>query len=205
MIIIIDYGMGNTGSILNMLKKIGAPSSKISSDMDDIVRADKLILPGVGAFDKAMTNLENAGIKHILHKKVIEDKTPILGICLGIQLFARKSEEGNLPGLSWLDAEVKKFNFGFDNSLKIPHMGWNLIKPKKPSLLLKGLETESRFYFVHSYHIVCKDGSDELSQTLYGYHITSAVEKDNILGVQFHPEKSHKFGMQLFRNFVEYY
>jgi glutamine amidotransferase len=205
MIVIVDYGMGNSGSILNMLKKVGVPSL-ISSLPNDIEQADKLILPGVGAFDKAMINLKNLGIIPVLSQKVIEGKTPILGICLGMQLLANSSEEGQLPGLAWIDAEVKKFQFGANESrLKIPHMGWNLINVKKPSLLLKDLETGSRFYFVHSYHMVCKDKRDELTETFHGYYVTSAVEKNNILGVQFHPEKSHKFGMKLLENFVEYF
>jgi glutamine amidotransferase len=205
MLVIIDYGMGNTGSIVNMLKKIGVDAT-LSAEYDKIQKAHKLILPGVGAFDKAMTNLQTLGIIPLLNRKVIEQKTPILGICLGLQLLAKRSEEGQLPGLGWIDAEVKKFRFKMDQSyLKIPHMDWDLIKIKKESLLLRDLGKNARFYFVHSYHMVCNDSEDELTETLYGYNFTSSIQKNNILGVQFHPEKSHKFGLKLLTNFVRYF
>ncbi len=205
MIVIIDYGMGNAGSVVNMLKVAGA-KAVVSSDFKEIEQADKLILPGVGAFDKAMANLRDLELLSVLNQKVIQQKTPILGICLGVQLFANSSEEGQLAGLGWIDAEVKKFRFETNLShLKIPHMGWNLIKVKKESLLLKELEKDCRFYFVHSYHIVCNDSEDELTETFYGYGFTSSVQKDNVLGVQFHPEKSHKFGLKLLSNFVRYF
>jgi imidazole glycerol-phosphate synthase subunit HisH len=205
MIVIIDYNMGNTGSIVNMLKTVGA-KAMISSNPKEIEQADKLILPGVGAFDKAMTNLKELEIIPLLNQKVVQQKTPILGICLGAQLLANSSEEGVLPGLGWIDAQVKRFRFEPSQThLKIPHMGWNLIKIKKESLLLKNLEINSRFYFVHSYHIVCKNSEDVLTETFHGYDFTSSVQKGNILGVQFHPEKSHKFGLKLLKNFVEYF
>jgi len=203
-IVIVDYGMGNLGSIKNMLLRIGS-KGVISSDIADIERASKLILAGVGAFDNAMKNVFALDLAPVLNSKVIEDKTPILGICLGMQVMANKSEEGKLPGLGWIDAEVKRFRFGEENRhLKIPHMGWNLIKVRKYMQLLNGLGNESRFYFVHSYHMVCRNVRDKMTTTFYGYDFVSSVLQGNIAGVQFHPEKSHKFGMQLMKNFAEF-
>ncbi|MEW6608430.1 MAG: imidazole glycerol phosphate synthase subunit HisH [bacterium] len=201
MIVIIDYSMGNSGSILNMLKKIGANAIS-SSKMPDIEKADKLILPGVGAFDNGMTNLNKSGLIPILNEIIFNKKIPILGICLGMQLLAKRSEEGTLSGLGWLDAEVVRFKFDTSCNLKIPHMGWDTVELVKENCMFKGLE-QSRFYFVHSYHVVCHNRLDILAETCYGYNFVSAVQKDNIIGVQFHPEKSHKFGMTLLRNFVE--
>jgi glutamine amidotransferase len=195
--------MGNLGSIKNMFKHLNIPSI-ISSELSDIESADKLILPGVGAFDNGMKNIVEKGLTTVLNKIVIEEKIPILGICLGMQLFARKSDEGKLPGLGWIDAEINKFRFdGNNGDLKIPHMGWNLVETKKESRLFDKMYDEPRFYFVHSYHLLCMDDSNELCQTNYGYNFTSGVEKNNIYGVQFHPEKSHKFGMKLLENFAK--
>ena len=201
MIAVIDYKMGNVGSIINMLKKIGVEGI-ISSDPEIIKRAEKLILPGVGAFDAGMKNLKDSGLLSVIEDKVIIEKTPILGICLGMQLFAKKSEEGSLAGLGWIDAEVRKFSFK-NHELKIPHMGWNTIAVLKQDNLLKDMPEQSRFYFVHSYYFVCNDTTDALLSTDYGLNFVSAVKKNNIVGVQFHPEKSHKFGMKLLRNFAE--
>ena len=196
--------MGNFGSIKNMLRKIGV-KGVISCDIADIERADKLILAGVGAFDNAMKNILTLGLAPVLNRKVIEDRTPILGICVGMQVMANRSEEGKLPGLGWIDAEVKRFRFGEENRhLKVPHMGWNLIKIRKHNPVLNRLESESRFYFVHSYHMVCRNVRDEMTTTFYGYDFVSSVFQGNIVGVQFHPEKSHKFGMQLLKNFAEF-
>jgi len=192
--------MGNLGSIRNMLKKIGM-DSEITSDLDKIKQAKKLILPGVGAFDNGMENIEKMGLLPILNQLVLEKKTPVLGICLGMQLMTRRSEEGKLSGLGWIQADTKRFNFK-ENGLKIPHMGWNNIQIKKNEPITKDLNNKSRFYFVHSYHAVCDDQTDTLFETNYGYNFTSAFSRDNIIGVQFHPEKSHKFGMQLLGNFA---
>ena len=203
MIVIVDYGTGNLGSIHNMLKKIGA-DALISSDISTIENADKLILPGVGSFDNAMENLNNLGLPHILKKKVIKEKTYILGICLGIQLFTERSAEGNLPGLGWIEGETIKFKLNKNQTtLKIPHMRWNTVKIKKNSLLFKNMYNDARFYFVHSYHVVCDNEQDILSMTCHGYDFVSAIQKENIIGVQFHPEKSHKFGMKILQNFAE--
>lgn len=202
MITIINYNAGNIKSIQNMLKRIGAKSC-ISSNVEEIEQAEKLILPGVGHFDYGMRNLQESGLIGVLNKKVVADKVPLLGICLGAQLLGNKSEEGIIPGLGWIDMEVVKFDENkLPKNLKIPHMSWNEIIIKKQSELLAGLNNESRFYFVHSYHMKCNDENDVLANTNYGYEFTSAVEKDNIYGVQFHPEKSHKFGMRLLENFV---
>jgi glutamine amidotransferase len=201
MISIIDYKMGNVGSIKNMLSRIGV-ESVITSDYKVIQSSKGIILPGVGGFDKAMTNLSQMDILPLLNSLVINDKKPILGICLGMQIMARNSEEGKMPGLGWIDAEIKKFRFKDDNiNLKIPHMGWNEIIEKKESEFLKNMYNNSRFYFVHSYHMISNKQDDILTSTSYGYEFVSAIEKGNIIGVQFHPEKSHKYGMRLLENF----
>ena len=203
MIVVIDYGMGNLGSIANMLKKVGAKSI-IASDVATLERADKLILPGVGAFDNGMQRLKDLGLLAVLNHKVLQDKTPILGLCLGMQLFTRRSEEGILPGLGWIDAETVRFHFASDqNELRIPHMGWNTVQIKHSSPLWYEMYPDARFYFVHSYHLVCHNDEDVTTATFYGYEFASSVTQGNIAGTQFHPEKSHKFGMRLFKNFVE--
>ncbi|HLP55765.1 MAG TPA: imidazole glycerol phosphate synthase subunit HisH [Fluviicola sp.] len=203
MIAIIDYGLGNLGSIKNMLKKIGT-ESMITSDPEVIANAPKLILPGVGAFDNGMSNLRERGLVELLNKKVLEEKTPILGICLGMQLFTNKSEEGELPGLGWIDAETVKFAMN-DRKFPVPHMGWEYVTPQKESKLWDGMFEKNKFYFVHSYYVKCNQPSDVLLTTNYSHDYDSGFEKGNIVGVQFHPEKSHKYGMQLFRNFVNHY
>ena len=205
MIIIVDYGLGNLGSIYNMLKKIGA-EAEISSDPARILEAGKLLLPGVGAFDNGMKNLEELGLISVLEKKVISEKTPLLGICLGMQLLTKRSEEGAREGLGWIDAETVKFNFtGTEGKLKVPNMGWNHVQVVKESKLMKDMYPEPRFYFVHSYHVKCNDPEDELLKSDYGFGYTSGFERDNIIGVQFHPEKSHKYGMKLLQNFADNY
>jgi glutamine amidotransferase len=203
MIAIIDYGMGNLGSIANMLKKIGA-KAVITSEAATIDAAEKLILPGVGAFDNGMKNLNDLGLIPLLNTKVLKQKTPVLGVCLGMQLITKSSEEGTLPGLGWVEAKTVKFEFnGKPHNLKIPHMGWNFMDLKQDNSILADMYESPRFYFVHSYHVVCQDQKDVLATTDYGYEFASAIAKENIIGMQFHPEKSHKFGMRLFKNFVE--
>lgn len=202
MITIVDYGAGNIGSIQNMIRKIGGMAI-VSSKEEDILNAEKLILPGVGSFDYGMRQLNESGLISALNKKVLEEKVPILGICLGVQLFTKGSEEGDLPGLSWFDAETVKFNIPSEQKLKVPHMGWNEIVKKKDSMLLEDMYSDPRFYFVHTYHLKCNILSDVLTETIYGYNFVSALEKENIVGVQFHPEKSHKFGMKIFNNFIK--
>ena len=203
MIAIVDYGMGNLGSIANMFKKVGAQST-ISSDPQIIEAAEKLILPGVGAFDNGMKNLAQRGLADLLNVQVLQHKKPILGLCLGMQLFTRTSEEGQLQGLGWLNAKTVRFKFDEASArLKIPHMGWNTLRIQKPHHLLADLGTDVRFYFVHSYHLLCNDPESVLATTTYGYDFASVVVQENILGAQFHPEKSHKFGMKLLKNFAE--
>lgn len=202
MITIIDYNTCNVGSIQNMLRKLGY-DSLITNTIEDIERADKLILPGVGAFDKGMQNLKSLGLIPVLDRKV-KNGTPILGICLGYQLLSKSSEEGAVEaGLGWIDAETIKFKFE-DNSIRVPHMGWNSLKNTEKSILFKGIVDDNRFYFVHSYYVRCNDESIKAAETDYAGDFTSAIEKNNIFGVQFHPEKSHKHGMIVLKNFAEY-
>jgi glutamine amidotransferase len=201
MTVIIDYGLGNLGSIANMIKKIGH-TSIITSDLEEIKNASKLILPGVGSFDNGMRNLAELGMIEVLNQKVLIEKTPVLGICLGMQLMTKSSEEGKLAGLGWIDAQTKKF---ISDTLKIPHMGWNILKHQKESKLFDELESEKRYYFVHSYYVECLNKEDMLTLTTYTHDFVSSFERDNIIGAQFHPEKSHKFGMNLLTNFVERY
>ena len=202
MLVIIDYGLGNLASVLNMFKKIGVTNVSISNNEEVIAKADKLLLPGVGAFDAGMDNLEKSGLIPLLTKKVMEDKTPILGICLGMQLLTNSSEEGIKKGLGWINAETIKFNLEPTLKLKVPHMGWNYISVKKENSLIS-LNSKHRFYFVHSYHVKCNDKSQELATSHFGSDFTCMVNKNNIYGAQFHPEKSLKFGMSLFTNFAK--
>lgn len=201
MIAIIDYGAGNLGSISNMLNKLGQPGV-VTSEGDIIAKADKIILPGVGKFDYGMNQLIGSGLIDILNKKANQEKVPVLGICLGAQLMAQKSEEGKLPGLGWFDAEVKKFNFSTDNSLRIPHMGWNSITVNKQNPLIPISRQEQRFYFVHSYYLKSNTSSEILFTSEYGCQFISGLSNENIFAVQFHPEKSHKYGLHLFKNFL---
>lgn len=200
MIAILDYGMGNVKSIYNMLKKVGVDSI-ITSDPEIVAKAEKYILPGVGAFDHGMTNLRNSSFFNILEKNVIIEKKPILGICLGMQLLTNSSEEGIETGLGWVDAKTIKFDLK-DQDLAIPHMGWNKTNPTNTNDIFKNLE-ENRFYFVHSYYVICNDDENILATANYGQTFTCGIYKNNVYGVQFHPEKSHKFGMQLLKNFGE--
>lgn len=200
-IVIINFGMGNLGSIQNMFKKIGIPAV-ISSEPKAIAQAEKLVLPGVGSFDIGISQLDAMGFIPVLHDKVIRDKTPVLGICLGMQLMTKSSEEGRLPGLGWIDAATVRFRHDPASPLKVPHMGWNTVNVRKISPLFADMYPEPRFYFVHSFHAECRDAADVLTTTHYGYDFVSAFQRGNITGVQYHPEKSHKFGMRLLNNWA---
>jgi imidazole glycerol-phosphate synthase subunit HisH len=201
MITIVNYGLGNLGSIENMLKKIGVSDVKISQNFEDILSADKLILPGVGSFDAGMQKINDSGLLPILNQAVLENKKPVLGICLGMQLMTKSSEEGQLPGLGWINAQATKFEFE-DSDLKIPHMGWNSVDVID-NHLKDELPNPSKFYFVHSYFIQCHEKQDELLSCNYGHPFVAGFKKENIMGVQFHPEKSHKYGMALLNYFVK--
>jgi len=201
MIVIVDYGMGNLGSIKNMFKKIGVFAT-ITSDRDQIKNAKKIVLPGVGSFDEGMKNIERLGIDHIIYEKA-RAKTPILGICLGMQLLFKCSDEGIQRGLDLISGTVKKFDYS-NYQLRIPHMGWNSASISKPNnALLRDLPADSRFYFVHSYYAQCNSENNVILKTKYGVDFHSGVCHNNIWGVQFHPEKSHKYGMKIFQNFSE--
>lgn len=202
MILIIDYGVGNVHSILNMFKKIGI-DAKLSEHPNEVLSADKVILPGVGSFDYGMKQLKESGYYDTVLKYAREVKKPLLGICLGMQMLGLSSEEGFEPGLGLIPFRNIKFKFN-DNKLKVPHMGWNLVKSVKSNEKFSENFTEDfRFYFVHSYYAVCEKQENILLTCDYGFEFSAAVQKDNIYGVQFHPEKSHKFGMQLLKNFAE--
>lgn len=199
MIVIVDYGMGNLGSIVNMFKKIGV-NAVISGDPEVISNAPKLLLPGVGSFDRAMERIYELNLKPVLDEQALVVRKPILGICLGMQLLTRGSEEGKLPGLGWVAADCVRFpNIP---GLRIPHMGWNAVQPVTPSLLTQNLPAESRFYFVHSYHVRVDKEHNSVLKCQYGVSFDAAIQKDNIFGAQFHPEKSHRFGIQLLNNFA---
>lgn len=203
MIAIIDYNMGNVGSVANMIKHVGG-SSILTNKIEDIKKAEKIILPGVGSFDTGMQNLEELDLIGILKKRVLSDKIPVLGICLGMQLLSESSEEGVAQGLGWIEAETILFSFKKDKSLTIPHMGWNDVTINPENIgLFENMYDEPRFYFDHSYHFVCKNDEEIMAKSEYGYEFTCAVHKENIYGMQFHPEKSHKYGMRIFENFVK--
>ena len=201
-VIIVDYGMGNMQSIRKRLTKLGIESI-VTSDSSEILHANKIILPGVGHFRKAMDNLTNLGLVEVLGEAVLHNKTPVLGICLGMQLMGKFSEEGGVDGLGWIDGVVNKFRIQDTLRYKAPSMGWNNILQKKESKLLEGVSEDSEYYFIHGYHFVSRNPEDILAESDYSYCFASAIERDNIYGVQFHPEKSHDAGLMLIRNFVE--
>lgn len=201
MIAIIDYGLGNVQAIANVYKGLFL-EAEIVAQPSGLREADKLILPGVGAFDQAMQLLDQSGLRQTVDELVMEDRVPVLGICVGMQMLANSSAEGKLPGLGWIDAAVKRFDFSASQNPEfIPHMGWNNIQPVRESPLLRELNVESRFYFLHSYYMNCRNREDVIAFTPYGIDFACAVNRDNVYGVQFHPEKSHGFGIQLLKNF----
>jgi glutamine amidotransferase len=203
MITIIDYGLGNIRAFVNVYERLNI-KTKVAHRAEDIKGAAKIILPGVGAFDYAMSQLNASGMRDELEKQILENKIPMVGICVGMQILAKSSDEGNLPGLGWIDGNVKIF----DSSLipyktRLPHMGWNNINPVSNCQLLSGFSEQSRFYFLHSYYFVCHNKENIISTTEYGITYASAVNRENIYGIQFHPEKSHSNGIQLLHNFAK--
>ena len=201
-ITIVNYGMGNLGSIVNMLKKIGV-AAIVTSEPAAVASAQKLILPGVGSFDGAMENLHATGLVEALEKAVRVEATPILGLCLGMQLFTQNSEEGQRPGLGWIDAQTVRFKFDGRDGLKVPHMGWSVIRARPDDALFRMRDNRTpRFYFAHSYYVVTEHESDILAEADYGHPFVAAVQHENVVGLQFHPEKSHSFGFDVLRNFA---
>jgi glutamine amidotransferase len=199
MIVVVDYDMGNVGSIANMMKKIGH-TVQVSADPETIRKADRLIIPGVGHFDAGMQNIRARGLVDVLNEKVVAQRTPVLGICLGMQLLGDKSGEGDSAGLGWIPSESVRFS---NEALRVPHMGWSEVA-QTDHWLFAGEPADMRFYFVHSYHVVCKEPADRIATASYGIDFSAAIARGHIVGVQFHPEKSHRFGMQLLRNFASH-
>jgi imidazole glycerol-phosphate synthase subunit HisH len=202
MIVIVDYGMGNLGSIKNMFKHLRVEAA-VSADPEVIASADKLVLPGVGHFDHGMRQIKERGLREVLDRRALQDKIPVLGICLGMQLLLESSEEGAEAGLGWVKGRVVRFDAArAAGKIRVPHMGWNVAKPIKESPLTDGLGSDPRFYFVHSFHAADSAPADALLITPYGYEFVSGLQSANLYGVQFHPEKSHRFGLRLLQNFA---
>ncbi|WP_420963292.1 imidazole glycerol phosphate synthase subunit HisH [Brucella sp. IR073] len=203
LITIVDYGTSNLGSMRNMLKKIGV-RSEIASTPEAVLSAGKIIIPGVGAFDAGMRKLQQSGLIEALNHKALVEKVPILGVCLGMQLMTEGSEEGELPGLGWVSARTVRFDQKSNPSLRVPHMGWNLVRAVKDAPLANGAKEDARFYFAHSYFVSPGNRDDVVLEATYGnQNFAAAFQKDNIMGAQFHPEKSHRYGIAFLRNFVE--
>ena len=203
MITLIDYGVGNINAFANVYKRLNI-ETRIAKTSEDLESADKLILPGVGSFDYAMTQLNNSGMRERLDQLVLKEKVPVIGICVGMQMMANRSDEGACEGLKWIDADVVKFDPSrIDYVTKLPHMGWNDVTPTKPNNLFKELEEDSLFYFLHSYYFKCNDMQDSIAISEYGDSFTCAVNRDNVYGIQFHPEKSHHYGEILLNNFAK--
>ena len=202
MIAIINYGSGNIQAIGNIYKRLNIPFV-VASAPDDLGSADRVILPGVGAFDQAMSELEKSGMRQALERVVVVEQKPILGICVGMQLLAKSSEEGQVPGLGWIDGVVKRFDrSSIQQTTHLPHMGWNTVTPLKDNPLFDNVDLSAGYYFLHSYYFSCNSQADVLAETDYGVRFASAVSRENIHGVQFHPEKSHQAGIQLLKTFA---
>lgn len=203
MITIVDGGLSNLGSVANMLKHIGV-ACRITANPSDVRAAERLILPGVGAFDNGMKSLEERGLIDALNHAVRDKAAPVLGICLGMQLLTDGSDEGERPGLGWIKGRAVKFDLGNNpHRLRIPHMGWSELNIPRPGRLFPDADERSRFYFVHSYHVVCDDSADVAATTWHGADVTASIERGHIFGAQFHPEKSHRFGMRVLKTFAE--
>jgi imidazole glycerol-phosphate synthase subunit HisH len=203
MLVIVDYGMGNLHSVVRRVEKLGY-EALLTSSPEDVARADKIILPGVGAFGSGMQNLKDRGLIPVLNDKVLKEEIPILGICLGMQMMVRWGEEGDVDGLGWINADCVRFRFE-DNQggyLRVPHMGWNTIEKQGTNSLLANVPDQSRFYFVHSYYVKPNDETEVLASTDYGVEFASVIHKKNIFGAQFHPEKSHQAGANLIESFL---
>ncbi len=201
MIVVVDYGLGNIGAIVNILDYLGY-SAVVSHDTNEIRNASHIILPGVGSFDRGMQGLKKLNLVRPLTEAVLDRKIPLLGVCLGMQLLGESSEEGEEAGLGWISARSKRIPQLAQSKLKIPHIGWTDVKRKNDSLLLQSGVDERRFYFVHSYYMDCSNSQDIAATCHYGSEFCCAVSRENIHGVQFHPEKSHRYGMELFRRFL---
>lgn len=199
MIAIVDYGLGNINAFINIFKKLHTPIV-VAKNKDTLINAEKIILPGVGAFDFAMNKLNSSGMRETLDDLVLGKKIPVIGICVGMQILANSSDEGRSPGLGYIDSEVKKFQFPENSNIYLPHMGWNDVYPANTSTIFKGLENPL-FYFLHSYYFKCNNERDILAKSNYGNDFVCATNKENIYGVQFHPEKSHQYGIKLLENF----
>ena len=203
MITIIDYGLGNIQAFVNVFKQLHIPVV-VAQNADELLHASKIILPGVGAFDHAMKKLNDSGMRQVLDELVLNKKIPVLGICVGMQMLADSSDEGKLLGLGWIKGHVRNLNSKTGVvDLPLPHMGWNDVSPTSNIHLLCDFKVDTRFYFLHSYFFECQNSEDSIATSSYGIEFTCAIAKDNILGVQFHPEKSHHFGVNLLRNFAE--
>jgi glutamine amidotransferase len=200
-IAIVDYDMGNVASVANMLKRIGADAPVLTRDPSTLAKAERIILPGVGAFDKGMRNLSDFGLREVLDDAALVRRVPILGICLGMQLLTESSEEGSEQGLGWIKGTTVRFRFPPESGLKVPHMGWNYVTTPRANPLIRS-DQRSRFYFVHGYYVSCSYESDVIGTARYGDDFACAVNRENIYGVQFHPEKSHRFGMELLEAFL---
>jgi glutamine amidotransferase len=203
MITLIDYGVGNINAFVNVYKRVNVPV-KIAKTKEDLLNAQKLILPGVGHFDHAMSQLNNSGMRETLDELVLDKKVPVIGICVGMQMMANNSDEGNMEGLKWIDATVKKFDESkIKQVTRLPHMGWNDVKPVKDLDLFRGLEKDAIFYFLHTYYFECNSREDIMAITDYGGDFASAAHHENKYGIQFHPEKSHSYGEILLHNFAK--
>jgi glutamine amidotransferase len=201
-VLIPDFGVGNLPSIIRMVEKVGGCCS-VSRHPEELLRADKIIFAGVGAFDHGMKALETGGWREALETAALGRKVPLIGICLGMQILCKTSEEGQRPGLGWIDADVLRFRQDPAKGLRIPHMGWNTLKIYRDNPLIPPTGEEQRFYFVHSYRVVCYQREDVIAVADYGGEFVAAFQRENIFGVQFHPEKSHRFGMMLLKRFLE--
>ena len=203
MITLIDYGVGNIFAFQNVYKRLDIPT-KIAKTSQDLVDAQKMILPGVGSFDYAMSQLNASGMREKLDELVIEKKVPVLGICVGMQMMGNRSDEGKLVGLKWIDSEILKFDENLiQQRTKLPHMGWNDVIPVNNHPLFTGLEKDVIFYFLHSFYFKCNNPTDSIAFSEYGISFSSAVNRDNVYGIQFHPEKSHQYGEKLLHNFAK--